>query len=532
MNVFPWADYDIEVQAAVSDANEVLNCLQDSLPDILLVDYNIPPNGGCRLIQQILQNYPSVTCIMVSDQSDYHYVREAFLCGADDYLLKPSFVPEKTRELSQTLRNSFEQHRRIPQLMPFSTNHAVSPASVQNILPIIQKAVFEGLKISSLPDAPSVFTSGKSYLFCTIMLHSLEEFRPFRQNFNVDLVSRQLLEFMDSQIEYEHIFYMEKATCYQLLIFYDDSTEKMLLNLQRDFQMLKTYIETYLHLYVVMGTSHLYNTDFDNIATAYHEAVNMADGWFYRPKSMLYLHNPNDIRTLYRHLFASITQLLKMQDWNGIYDSYCQFALTVRDNNYPSLDFKNATIDLLFFISNESMRLALPGVKEFPYVEEIISNNAKHIITAHKIGTVMECFKEALHQSKILVFDLKLEEKGYPKPVEQALNYIHEYFSSPEISLNSIAEAINFNPTYISNIFHKKTGYTLNMYLMQLRLQKAKILLSSTEMPISEISYSCGFDSPKYFTSLFKKSESCTPGAYRKDHRPGGESDKYLTEQE
>jgi AraC-like DNA-binding protein len=53
-------------------------------------------------------------------------------------------------------------------------------------------------------------------------------------------------------------------------------------------------------------------------------------------------------------------------------------------------------------------------------------------------------------------------------------------------------------------------------YLLMLRLSKAKEELMNTEKSIKEISESCGFSSPNYFSLIFKRKENISPGNYRK----------------
>ena len=54
--------------------------------------------------------------------------------------------------------------------------------------------------------------------------------------------------------------------------------------------------------------------------------------------------------------------------------------------------------------------------------------------------------------------------------------------------------------------------------IINLRMQKAEYLLKDKSLNISEISYACGFNDPKYFSRLFRKSFDCSPKEYRNAH--------------
>nr|WP_243145844.1 AraC family transcriptional regulator [Clostridium chromiireducens] len=68
---------------------------------------------------------------------------------------------------------------------------------------------------------------------------------------------------------------------------------------------------------------------------------------------------------------------------------------------------------------------------------------------------------------------------------------------------------------YISKVFKEKTGESPINYLINLRLEKAKDLLISTESPIKSIAQSVGYSDAYYFSKLFKKYYGHSPYKYR-----------------
>ena len=84
------------------------------------------------------------------------------------------------------------------------------------------------------------------------------------------------------------------------------------------------------------------------------------------------------------------------------------------------------------------------------------------------------------------------------------------------IRLTDLAERFGYNPTYLSKLIKKYTGYPVNTYLNHIRLAAAKNLLCLTNIyTIQEIGLICGFTDEKYFMRLFKKMEGVTPSQYR-----------------
>ncbi|MBR2566141.1 MAG: AraC family transcriptional regulator [Paenibacillus sp.] len=83
------------------------------------------------------------------------------------------------------------------------------------------------------------------------------------------------------------------------------------------------------------------------------------------------------------------------------------------------------------------------------------------------------------------------------------------------IQVKDIAAAVNLHPGYLHRIFRNSTEQTPTEYLTMLRMEKAKMLLHQTNIPISEISDYVGVGSRPYFHMLFKKTTGMTPVQYR-----------------
>ena len=109
--------------------------------------------------------------------------------------------------------------------------------------------------------------------------------------------------------------------------------------------------------------------------------------------------------------------------------------------------------------------------------------------------------------------------QGVENSLIRALSYITTHFKE-NINLNDIAKASGYSATYLSSLFHKKTGYTFKEYINHSRISLAKRLLSNTNNNISFICYECGFNSMTSFLRNFIEIEKCTPSEFRnKDKR-------------
>jgi AraC-like DNA-binding protein len=83
------------------------------------------------------------------------------------------------------------------------------------------------------------------------------------------------------------------------------------------------------------------------------------------------------------------------------------------------------------------------------------------------------------------------------------------------ITGEDIAKQLNISYSGFRRAFKEFTGTSPSKYMMELKLNEAKLMLSTTNQSVKEISYSLNFENPDYFPIFFKKRTGQTPGEYR-----------------
>ncbi|WP_080836249.1 helix-turn-helix domain-containing protein [Cohnella massiliensis] len=104
--------------------------------------------------------------------------------------------------------------------------------------------------------------------------------------------------------------------------------------------------------------------------------------------------------------------------------------------------------------------------------------------------------------------------------IEKAAELLRESYRS-DISLDSCADRLKISPFILSKMFKEIVGVNFIDYLTDIRLEKARELLRDTDLKISEVAESVGYQH-SYFNRLFKKKEGVTPTHYREISRTGG----------
>lgn len=94
-------------------------------------------------------------------------------------------------------------------------------------------------------------------------------------------------------------------------------------------------------------------------------------------------------------------------------------------------------------------------------------------------------------------------------------NYMENNFCK-NINIKSISEKSGYSQAQFINIFKKNYEFTPKQYILQLRISKAKELLTASEKTSKEIAYLCGYEDELYFIKFFKKNTGMTPKTFRK----------------
>ncbi len=84
-----------------------------------------------------------------------------------------------------------------------------------------------------------------------------------------------------------------------------------------------------------------------------------------------------------------------------------------------------------------------------------------------------------------------------------------------EIKMEKVAAELNMSYSWFRRLFKEYTGFAPAQYIQELRIQRAKELLTNTNLRTKEIAFECGFENPEYFFTAFKNKTGYTPTKYR-----------------
>lgn len=220
--------------------------------------------------------------------------------------------------------------------------------------------------------------------------------------------------------------------------------------------------------------------------------------------------------------FTAPQQVLQFED--VLLNEVEGFVLVVHPDFLQGYPLASKIKDYGFFsyTANEALFLS---EKEEKSIMDIIDN------VGQEIDANMDSFTQDLLVSNLDLL-LKYCDRFYNrqfltrKKVNSDLlskleNLLDEYFKNDQLIIHGIptvhfvAEKLNLSANYLSDMLRVQTGQTTQQHIQNRLVEKAKELLSTTEMSVSEIAYQLGFEHPQSFHRLFKNRTSVSPLEFR-----------------
>lgn len=497
-------DWDTLGVTQIFQADDGINGLEAARrhkPDILLCDVRMPRLDGIHLVERLEEFLPDVSVIFMSGYSDKEYLKAAIKLKAINYVEKP-LNPEEIKEAVLEAAKQRQKNLRTRQ-----NENLYSMETASQLALFLTKPYKENIdKITELASELSLrLMPSTSFTTYIVKLKT-----PEPDNSSLNEVRRDLSDYLTHY--HLRAFYIQIHATYHVLHIMG-SCEPSATALSAVEGFLKEQFLSFGSYFIGRGET------VTGIARVYHSytsaVVHLQSSFFFKPGTLLSVSGVNGFSSDNNNTSESLEEtasefeeslLSKDEDrcivlMDRLHSSYFENR-TLLPNQVKDLYYK-----LFMSINDSRQKLKLSQDSE---------NSTKESIIEHLEG----CFTyEELHQMLIEKTNQFFLGITSYVPEDSTIflikDYISKHYPDDALSIKEISDHVFLSASYVCTYFKNQTGQTLNQYLTEYRMEKAKQLLADARYQIADISTKVGYSNGNYFSKSFKKSTGLTPSKYR-----------------
>ena len=249
-----------------------------------------------------------------------------------------------------------------------------------------------------------------------------------------------------------------------------------------------------------------------------------------REQTVLLIEDNKDLSNLVEQKLLEYYSVVKAADGNeGLKIAFdqipdlilCDIMLPGKDGleiaSVLKSDFRTSHIPIILLTAKNTTEQQIEGIKagvdayitkpfNLKYVEETIRTLLRNraILREHYTSELPVETNAAANPNKL--------DKKF---VTEFTAYIEEHYGNSTLNVEDIAKDMGMSRVQLYRKVKALLGFSVNEYIQQIRLNKAKFLLRRNDLTVADIAYHVGFSSPTYFSTAFKAKYNQTPMEYK-----------------
>ncbi len=511
MNLIPWDELGVDEVRTAENGLDALELAQDFFPSILLTDVRMPIMDGIELSKKIRQCYPDCKIIFLSGYSDKEYLKSAIQLNAVDYLEKPIDIEELKSLIKNIIVKLSEDRIKTSHVKRLENNfndniyllrHELSIELILNktdLHSLIQKYGHEVLQIS---------INGPYTIICIAF-----NWYPDIQTNDKSLIKNAILKLVNNK--------KLSAKIRNIAGFINENDLVIIVDEEINWNN--------------QGGQNLVSNLLRNILNAFPNHFTISVG----------ISSPSSDSGLFSHMYKSAVEAINQQFYEGVGKVYFpqQPSGTIYEiGKQTYLSFKkklrnssvDEAVDLIRNLNKDILKSHDPDINK---IKKIFFNllsilyecaAAWDFYDSHNESQSKNMWQDIDSQitlndlSEFLIANIKnIIKKSNSKEtqmdkIDMIKNYILKNYNNNQLSTQSLAEYFHLNQTYLCTYFKKATGSTINEYITELRIEKAKELMTNRRTKLYDVTTSVGFTDVNYFSTLFKRYTGLSPSDFRK----------------
>lgn len=483
--IVDWEKEGFHIAGCCYNGREAIEFIQNNNVDILIMDMKMPVMGGTEVLRYLHDTESKIKSVVLSSYDEFKLVREAFVLGAEEYLLKSSIYGAELLRIVRSLAEQIDVREKYNETIRENRSFSIPG---ENWLEFLDKKeeFYKNLLMGKdrkgenpIPDGEGIvlYAGIKNYHESLIDgWNSDYETMRFATLFLISEVLKEK-EF-DSLVDY----YSASPSEYVFLIS-DGGNRNSIIN--SITEALKQYLK--LEFTVGISSKGKFSKKFPE---QYKEAVRD----FYCSESR---KNDKDMSEYIKNCLNSIETC----DIDEIMD-----VVIINDMKDDVIIRKYNKYAVIITAYAMDFGIQMNGLDD-KFFREISVNE--------DIYEYEEWLRDVFMQIKR---QTKVQKNN--QIVRDMIQYIHDNYSE-NIQMKNAAKDINVSYSYASKLFVQTTGQTFTKYLNKYRIKKSIELMENTALRLNDIAARTGYNNVEHFSRTFKIIMGCSPVEYRRKMNKG-----------
>lgn len=510
-----WELLGIEVLKSAANGQEGLNSVKESKPDIIISDVKMPIMDGVEMSSHIRVVHPQAKFIFCSGYDDVELLKKAIEIRAYNYLIKPVNHNELIHTVRKIVSELIDERIANAELgkivEQYNSNlHLMQEEFLKNLI-FFGKSRYKDENIYSKSNDLKLEMAGRF----RVALINLK-YEDGISGFDAFGRSMELIQLIRAGLG-KKVRLLQAENHEIIVVFYAIKNENKNEHVEKLIKSVNELSKSNSFKYIIGVSETLPSlTDLDklfrqcSILTKKKTELGYGKALYYTD----FINNP-----------PKANQIINEDNIKSEMDDIivCVCAGTDPeakiDELVSAISKKTDKLELFHSVFIDLVSSLLVSINNSGYnVEQVFGEKVDLytlVLSCKTLPDISSEIKQILHK----IVDYFAEKKANKEDhiVKEILDVLHKEFDQP-ITLSYLSERIYLSSNYLRIIFKDKMDISIQNYLTNLRINKAKELLKNGDLKINQVGNRIGYPNSTYFNVVFKSSVGVTPGEYRNKH--------------
>ena len=502
-----WKECEIDTILQAEDGEQALQIAKHVNVDIVLTDVRMPLMDGIELTRALKEHNNKIHIIFMSGYSDKEYLLSAINLRVHHYILKPfaiSDMEEKIQEIIKICKKeellSLEQikmEEEIEKSIPFIKSELALLATMSYL---------DQQKLAQSMNSKRMYIQPKSFYLSVLFRYFIDISIDKKVQLDLLINRYSLLEDELKRHGYICICSDKREPYYIMHITTLNPNECECIRPEHIAGIIKYWIQHENGFKMFCGIGGLIK-GLDHVYKSYQEAHDLLDECFYLGYNSVIIPHKKELSEG-KIDFSEISKIINcikaetiekiLWQWN------CFITNCKMNRRLKSAVVKNNIYQILLNLLKTAFANDDNSFQQEDYrlLDNLMKMNTIDELDEYVKEFIKECF------SHISTF-------ADNSNIKKIVRYIESNFQKSNMSISEISQHTFLSPSYMCTAFKKEMGCTINQYITEFRIKKAKDFLGNRNNRISDVAKYCGYDDSNYFTRLFKKNIGLSPSDFR-----------------